>query len=250
MIELVYIIISTFIVSLIALIGIVTIGINDEFLNKIVVLLVSLSAGGLIGGGFLHLLPEAVEESMSLNIYIVLIAGFILFFFIEKILDFRHCHNVKQKHICEYHTFRWLNLIGDSVHNFIDGLIIAASFLSSYHLGIITTIAVIFHEIPQEIGDFGVLVYGGFTKKKALYLNFLTAIIAIIGGIVGYFLVFIIESLTPYLLSFAAGGFLYIAASDLIPEMKKENAGKKIALIMAIFIFGIFLMWLFKIIFE
>ncbi|MHA1233326.1 MAG: ZIP family metal transporter [Candidatus Helarchaeota archaeon] len=247
---LIYIILSTFLVSLISLIGIFTIGISDVFLNKIVFLLVSLAAGGLLGGGFFHLLPEAVAVDNSLNIYVVLIAGFILFFLVEKILDFHHCHNVEKEHICEFHSFTWLNLIGDGVHNFIDGLIIAAAFLSSLDLGFITTIVVIFHEIPQEIGDFGVLVYGGFTKKKALYLNFLSAIIAVFGGIAGYFMLSIIEPMTPYLLSFAAGGFLYIAAADLIPEMKKENTLKKLVLLMSVFIIGIILMWALKLAFE
>ena len=206
----------------------------------------------MLAGGFLHLLPEAVSLSINnLNIYVSLIFGFILFFSIEKVLDFRHCHNMEEDHMSKYHTFRWMNLIGDAVHNFIDGLIIAVAFLINIPMGISTTIAVIAHEIPQEIGDFGVLVYGGFSRKKALYLNFLSAILAIIGGIVGYYLIsYIYTSIIPYLLSFAAGEFLYIAASDLIPELKKENSGKKITLIMLTFTFGAFLMWLFKIIFS
>ena len=250
MILLLYIILSTVIVSLIAIIGIVTIGVDDKKLNKIVLLLVSLSAGGLLGGAFLHLLPEAVEGFEGLNVYLFLIFGFILFFLIEKILDYRHCHNVEEEHMCEFHSFRWLNLIGDGVHNLLDGLIIAAAFASSLNLGIITTIAVIFHEIPQEIGDFGVLVYGGFSKKKALGLNFLTAIVAIGGGIIGYFFISTIELATPFILSFAAGGFIYIGASDLIPELKKEHEGKKIALLSAVFIAGVMLMWVMKLLFA
>ncbi|MHA1649626.1 MAG: ZIP family metal transporter [Candidatus Helarchaeota archaeon] len=250
MLELLWIIIATLVVSVIAIIGIFTIGINDEYLNKIVIFLVSLSAGALLGGGFLHLLPEAVEEVGNLNIYLTLILGFILFFLIEKILVIHHCHNVEEKHICEYHAFKWLNLIGDGVHNFIDGLIIAASYLVSLPLGFATTTAVIAHEIPQEIGDFGVLVYGGFSKRKALYLNFLTALTAVIGGIVGFFVIAAIEPIAPYLLSFAAGGFLYIAAADLIPELKKEDSTKRTAGTILVFLGGIALMWLFKILFE
>ncbi len=250
MLILLYIILSTLIVSLLSIIGIVTIGVNDKKLNQIVLFLVSLSAGGLLGGAFLHLLPEAVEGFDGLNVYLFLISGFILFFVIEKILDYRHCHNVEEEHMCEFHSFRWLNLIGDGVHNLIDGLILAAAYASSINLGIITTIAVIFHEIPQEIGDYGVLVYGGFSKKKALLLNFLSAIVAIAGGIIGYFLLATITLITPFLLAFAAGGFVYIAASDLIPELKKEHSGNKMALLSAIFIAGIILMWVLKIIFE
>ncbi len=253
--ELVLIILATLLVSGIALIGIVTIGMNDKFLNEIVLFLVALSAGGLLGGGLLHLLPEAIEEGEAmafdlLNVYLMVIFGFLLFFLIEKILVIQHCHNVEAEHVCEFHAFKWLNLIGDGVHNFIDGLIIAVAFLTSISTGVVVLIAVIAHEIPQEIGDFGVLVYGGFSKKKALYLNFLTALIAVIGGVVGYFIVSAIEPMTPFLLAFAAGGFLYIAAADLIPELNKEYSTKKTMGIILILMAGIALMWLLKIIFE
>ncbi len=249
MIELPWIILATLGVSAISLIGIVTIGVNENYLQQIVIFLVGLSAGGLIGGGFLHLLPEAVEEAHLagidvLNIFLIVIGGFFLFFIIEKVLVVHHCHNVGREHVCEYHAFKWLNLIGDGVHNFIDGLIIAAAFLVSPPLGFATTIAVIFHEIPQEIGDFGVLVYGGFSKRKALYLNFLTALVAIIGGFSGYFILSAVEIVTPFLLAFAAGGFLYIAATDLIPELNKEYSVKKTTGILLIFLGGITLMWL------
>jgi len=250
MVEIWWILAATVLVSLISLIGIVTIGINDKFLHEIIILLVALSAGGLLGGGFLHLLPEALLVVSDLSIYLWIILGFILFFLIEKVLVYHHCHNVEQDHILEFHAFKWLNLIGDSVHNFVDGLILAAAFLVSIPLGITTTIAVIFHEIPQEIGDFGVLVYGGFSKKKALYLNFLTALIAVGGGIIGFFVLSAVMPVTPYLLAFAAGGFFYIAASDLIPELNKEYTGKKTIIITLIFIGGIALMWLFKLIFK
>ena len=156
----------------------------------------------------------------------------------------------EQEHVCEFHAFKWLNLIGDGIHNFIDGLIIAAAFLVSLPLGFTTTMAVIFHEIPQEIGDFGVLIYGGFTKRKALYLNFLTALLAVLGGFFGYFLVSAIVPITPILLAFAAGGFFYIAAADLIPELNKEYSIKKTAGIILIFLAGIALMLVFKLIFE
>ncbi len=245
---------ATFLVSVISLIGIVTIGVNDKFLNQIVIFLVGLSAGGLLGGAFLHLIPEAVEEggviaSGGLGIYLAIILGFVLFFLVEKIMVVHHCHNVEQEHMCEFHAFKWLNLISDGIHNFIDGLILAVAFLASIPLGIATLIAVIFHEIPQEIGDYGVLVYGGFSRKKALYLNFLTALLAIIGGIIGFFLVNALEPVTPFILAFAAGGFFYIAAADLIPELNKEYSGKKTAGIVLIFFGGLALMYIMKVIF-
>jgi len=141
-----------------------------------------------------------------------------------------------------------MNLIGDSIHNFIDGLIIAAGFMVSIPLGFTTTIAIVAHEIPQEIGDFGVLIYGGFEKKKALILNFLVAFTIVIGGFVGYLLSNIIENYVYILLSFAAGGFIYIAATDLIPEIKKEVDIRKSTFTMLIFILGIVFMWIIKII--
>ncbi|MCJ2513692.1 MAG: ZIP family metal transporter [Candidatus Thermoplasmatota archaeon] len=244
MIELAYILISTIMITFIAFIGIFTLSINENILKKIVLVLVSLSAGALMGGAFLHLIPESIEVASGSNIFIIVLIGFIIFFIIEKILHWRHCHDGK----CDVHTFHYMNLIGDSIHNFIDGLIIAAGFMVSIPLGFTTTIAIVAHEIPQEIGDFGVLIYGGFEKKKALILNFLVAFTIVIGGFVGYLLSNIIENYVYILLSFAAGGFIYIAATDLIPEIKKEVDIRKSTFTMLIFILGIVFMWIIKII--
>lgn len=243
--ELAYILLATFIVSLISFVGVVTLALKDKILNKILLILIGLSAGALMGGAFLHLLPEAVEKSKGLDVYLLVLVGFILFFLIEKVLHWRHCH----KGECDVHTFRYMNLVGDSIHNFIDGLTMAASFVISIPLGIATTIAISAHEIPQEIGDFGVLVYGGFSKKKALFLNFIVALTAVLGGIVGYFISSNIENIVVYILPFAAGGFIYIAATDLIPEIRKELDIKKSMATIAVFIFGILMMWFFKIFF-
>ena len=234
------IIISTLIVSLISFIGIFTLALKKIHLNKILLILVALSAGALMGGAFLHLIPESIENSK--NPFIIILIGFITFFFIEKILYWRHCHNG----ICKVHTFAYMNLIGDSVHNFIDGLIIAASFLTNVQLGIVTTIAVALHEIPQEIGDYGVLVYGGFKKYKALLLNFLTALFALLGGIIGFFISSSTQQFVTILLPFAAGGFIYIGASDLIPELKKEIKFKKSLISFIFFIIGILIVYSIK----
>jgi zinc and cadmium transporter len=246
MINLLYIFLTTFAIALIAFIGIFTLALKDKLLNKILLVLVSLSAGALMGGAFLHLIPESVEESEGMDIFLLILVGFILFFVMEKVLHWRHCHKGK----CDVHTFHYMNLIGDSIHNFIDGLIIAASFIASTSLGITTTIAIAAHEIPQEIGDFGVLIYGGFKKKKAIILNFAVALTIVFGGIVGYFISETIDHATIYLLPFAAGGFIYIAATDLVPQIKKELDFKKYMATLIVFICGILIMWLIKFVFQ
>jgi zinc and cadmium transporter len=248
MIQLLYIIITTFVIALIAFIGIFTLSLKDRLLNKILLFLISLSAGALMGGALLHLLPEAIEktEIIEFDVFLVVLIGFVLFFLIEKVLHWRHCHKGK----CDVHTFHYMNLIGDSVHNFIDGLIMAASFSVSTTLGFTTSLAIAAHEIPQEIGDFGVLVYGGFEKKKAIILNFCVALTIVLGGIVGFFISRNIEQATIFLLPFAAGGFLYIAATDLIPEIRKEENIKKSMATIIVFIFGILIMWLIKVLFS
>jgi zinc and cadmium transporter len=243
--ELAYIFLATFIVSLISFVGVVTLALNDKILNKILLILIGLSAGALMGGAFLHLLPEAVEKSTGLDVYLFVLIGFILFFLIEKVLHWRHCH----KGECDVHTFHYMNLVGDSIHNFIDGLIMAASFVVSIPLGITTTIAIATHEIPQEIGDFGVLLYGGFSKKRAIMLNFVVALTAVLGGIVGYFVSNLIENIVVFILPFAAGGFIYIAATDLVPEIRKELDMKKYMATLFVFICGILIMWVTKVIF-
>jgi zinc and cadmium transporter len=245
-IELLYIIVVTFAIALIAFIGIFTLLLKEKLLNKILLILVSLSAGALMGGAFLHLIPEAVEESQGIDIFLYVLVGFILFFVIEKVLHWRHCHKGK----CDVHTFHYMNLVGDTIHNFIDGLILAASFVTSVELGLTTTIAIAAHEIPQEIGDFGVLIYGGFKKKKAIILNFIVALTIVIGGLIGYFISKSVESAVTFLLPFAAGGFIYIAATDLIPEIKKELDFKKYMATLIVFIIGILIMWSTKLYFS
>ncbi|MAG52379.1 MAG: ZIP family metal transporter [Nanoarchaeota archaeon] len=233
------IIIATFIASAISLLGILTLLIKDKLLDKILLALVSLSAGTLLGGAFLHLIPESIEYFSSEIVFLYILIGFILFFLMEKILHWHHCHHGK----CDKHSIAHINLVGDSVHNFIDGLIIASSFIVDIRLGIITTLVVILHEVPQELGDFGVLVYSGFTKTKALFLNFITAITAVLGGIIGYFLSSYTEMAIAFFLPFAAGGFIYIAASDLVPEIKKEMELKKYIVNFILFLIGIVLMY-------
>jgi zinc and cadmium transporter len=244
--ELLFILLATFIVSLISFVGVICLALKENILNKILLVLIGLSAGALMGGAFLHLLPEAVEKSTGLDVYLFVLMGFILFFLIEKVLHWRHCH----KGECDVHTFQYMNLVGDSIHNFIDGMIMAASFVVSVPLGITTTIAISTHEIPQEIGDFGVLLYGGFSKRRAITLNFVVALTAVLGGVVGYFVSSLIENIVLFILPFAAGGFIYIAATDLVPEIRKELDMKKYMATLLVFICGILIMWVTKVVFS
>jgi len=230
---------ASIVVSLISFVGVITLLLKENVLEKILLLLISFSAGALIGGAFLHLIPEAVEKSGQSGVYLFVIVGFILFFILEKYLHWRHCHKGK----CDIHTFTYLNLVGDGVHNFIDGLIIGSSFVVSVNFGIATSFAIIMHEIPQEIGDFGVLVYGGLNKNKALFYNFLSAITAVIGTVIGYALANTSDDFLKLLMPVAAGGFIYIASCDLIPELHKQSDIKKATLSMVVFILGVAFMY-------
>ncbi|MDD4897476.1 MAG: ZIP family metal transporter [Candidatus Pacebacteria bacterium] len=233
---------ACFLISICVWLAVLFLFFKKETLSKITMFLVSLSAGALIGGAFLHLLPEASEEMGSEKLFFIVLIAFVLFFLIEKVFHWRHCH----KENCEVHTFGYMNLVGDSLHNFIDGLVIASVFMVDFKLGVITTLAIALHEIPQEIGDFGVLIHAGFNKVKALVLNYIVATTVILGGVVGYFASFYIKGVMPYLLPIAAGGFIYIAASDLMPEIRKESNLKKSIMSFGIFILGIIFMYAVK----
>lgn len=241
----IYAFVSVFIVSIISLIGVFTLTIKEEKLRKILLFLVSFSAGTLFGDAVFHLLPEAVEEFGFANkLGLSFLTGLISFFILEKFIRWRHCHIPTSEN--HPHPISYMNLAGDAFHNFIDGAIITASYLVSLPLGLATTWAVIFHEIPQEIGDFGVLLHGGFSKKKALLMNFISALFAIFGCLITFTLNNFIQNFSLLLVPFAAGGFIYIAGSDLIPELHRETGIKKsLAQLMAL-ILGIGLMFLLK----
>lgn len=241
--NLLYALIASFTVSLISLIGVLALLMRDDLLKKAIIFLVAFAAGGLIGGAFLDIIPEAMEYMKDVTqLFLYVVTGYLLFFILEKYLHWRHCHTPE----CKVHQFTYLNIVGDIVHNFSDGLIIGAVFLVDIKVGIASTLAIIFHEIPNELGNFTVLVYGGFSKLKALLFNFLSALFAIAGTLVGYYFADKIPGFSTILLPLAAGGFIYIASCDLIPELHKEESGKRSALIMVTFTFGIFLMYLLK----
>lgn len=236
---------SVLLVSFISLIGVVTLSIGSKRLMRILFLLVGFSAGALLGDAFFHLLPEIVAEAGTFSVAISfwLLGGISFSFLVEKIIHWHHCHYGvnEERHI---HPFAIMNLLGDMIHNLIDGVIIAGAYLVSIPAGIATTIAVIFHEIPQEISDFGVLLQGGFTKKKALLFNFLSALTAILGMIVAFLLSSYVEHVESYLIPFSAGAFIYIAAADLIPELHKHPGAKKTFGQLVVFLCGIGMMYL------
>jgi len=241
------ILIAVFIVSLVSILGIF-IFLKEKIMKKALFLLVSFAAGTFLGVVFLDLLPEALEEGFKETVPVFILLGILSFFVLEKFLCWHH-HHTGHEHE-EIHGFTYLNIIGDGIHNFLDGAIIAISFMNSTALGIASTIAVIAHEIPQEIGDFAILIYGGFSKAKALVYNFLTALTAIIGALAAYFYSGAVESSNTYIIAFVVGAFTYIASADLIPEIHKEKDLKKSLLQLILLALGIFLIWLVGILFE
>ena len=218
-----YAILAAIVVSLISLIGVLTLSLKEKVLKKVLLLMISFSAGAMLGGAFFHLLPEALEFSADIEkIFIFTLSGILVFFVLEKVLRWHHYHDVN----CETHHHKHLgqlNLIGDGAHNLIDGIVIAGAFAVSASLGLAVTLSIALHEIPQEISDYGVLIYAGFGRAKALMFNLFSGFLAVIGVLIGYFLILSTSHINIFLLPFTAGGFIYIAATDLVPEIHKEN---------------------------
>jgi zinc and cadmium transporter len=231
------ILVSVFVVSVISLVGILTLSLKEKILDKVLFVLIAVAAGTLLGAAFMDLIPEAMERGGQ-NVFLYVLSGIVAFFVLERFIFWHHCHDGK----CDIHAFSYLNLVGDGVHNLIDGLVITAAYLTSIPLGFATTIAIALHEIPQEIGDFAILVYGGFSKKKALFYNFLSALAAFVGVVLAYLFSSSGEFFT-FFLAFAAGGFIYIASADIMPELQKEMEFRKSFLQLICLIGGIALMW-------
>ncbi len=244
------IIISVIIVSLISFVGVLTFLFNEKKLNKFLFLFVSLSAGTMFGGAFLHLLPEAVEVAggFTTSISLTILFSIVIFFLLNKLIHLNHSHEESSLvHTSEKNksSIAYLNLFGDGVHNFLDGLVIAGGYLVGIPIGIATTIAVIIHEIPQELADFGVLLYSGFSKWKAVFFNLLSAVTAVLGAILGIYLGAKSENFLNFVLPFAAGSFIYIAGSNLIPEiLSNKHKMKQFLLQLTMFLIGILIMYL------
>lgn len=219
--------VSVLIVSLVSVIGILFLAMSKDRLKEIQLLLVALATGGLLGGAFFHLLPESFESYSNMRTAsFLLVIGFMLFFILERFLHWHHNHTsgLSENQVKPLGT---INLVADGFHNFLDGILIAASYSYSFEIGLATTLTVLLHELPQEIGDFGILIHAGYTRKKALIFNFLSACMAFLGA----FLVLIYEpasgTLSKAILPIAAGGFIYLAAADLIPELQNEKTLRK-----------------------
>ncbi|MFH1451047.1 MAG: ZIP family metal transporter [bacterium] len=217
-----YTITSVVIVSVISLVGFFAISFKKERLDKALSLFVSFAVGGLLGDAFIHLIPESFANIESeLYVSLLIILGMIIFFVLEKFICWHHCRVTSPEQ--HRHPVATMNLIGDGIHNALDGVVIAVSYMVSIPLGIATSLAVIFHEIPQEIGDFGVLIYAGFSKKKALLFNLFSALAAVIAAVIALAIGPEIEGYSFIFLPITAGGFIYIAGSDLIPELHRET---------------------------
>lgn len=235
---------STVFVSLLSFIGVFLLSFQQDKLKKILILLMCFAVGVLLGNSFFHLLPESYFHIHETS-YVAwaCIGGFLIFFFIEQILHIRTHQNKGNTNIKSY---GYLNLYADGVHNFVDGILIAVTWLYTPELGIATTLTIILHEIPQEISDFGVLLQAGFSRKKALLYNFISACSAILGTVVTLLIGEKIEHFSTYLLPFAAGGFIYLAASSLLPEIVKLSNKRNYWLYIICIVLGILLMYFFS----
>jgi zinc and cadmium transporter len=258
-----------FIVGIFSLIGLFMISIKENTLDRILFVLIAFATGTILASALFDLIPESIHHLEELNaegvglnesiVFIFILIGYVIFFIIERFIYWfhGHAHQKEDQLVCydnltegldrvvergeKIKSFALLNLIGDGLHNFLDGIIIMVAFLSGFGNGIVITLAVLFHELPQEVGDFGILLYGGFSKKKALSFNFISAMIALLGGLFAFFLSGVVEIFNLFFLAFSGGGFLYLASTELMPELIKQKDLKKSIIQSLIFISGLIL---------
>ncbi len=261
--------IMIFAISLLSLIGVFMISLKEKTLDKLLFILVAFATGTILATALFDLIPESLHHLEELNaggagiveslLFAIVMLGFVIFFVLERFIYWFHGHaHEKDDQLVCYDTltegidnivdkgkkiknFALLNLIGDGLHNFLDGIIIMVSFLSGIENGIIVTLAVLFHELPQEIGDFGILLYGGFTKKRALLFNFASALVALLGGLLAFFVSAQVNLFNFFFLAFSGGGFLYLASTELMPELLKEKNLKRSIIQTLVFLCGVIL---------
>ena len=242
-----YAIVAVIIVSLLAFLGLFSFVIEQKKQKKFLIYFISLAAGALFGDVFIHLLPEIAKTSgFTFSVSLSLLGGVMVFFILEKIIHGQHYHGHDEhgkKSKKEIQPVAYMSLIVSTTHNFLDGVVIASAFLINIPAGVATAIAVGLHEIPHEVGSFSILLHGGFSRTKALFVNFISALFALLGAFLALWLSGFALQIHDIILPIAAGGLLYIAGSDLIPELHKESEGFKAAVLqIVIFLFGIALM--------
>ncbi len=243
--SIVWILISAVILAVISLVGGFAILLSKQKFSQLIIYLVSFAAGSLLSGAIVHLMPESFEQlGNNFLTSILILCGIVLFYILEQFVHWHHCHRAVESHI---HPVSYLILVADSIHNLIDGLAVGTAFVIDGHLGIATLIAVIAHEIPQELGDFGILIHSGWTAKRALIFNLLSSATFFIGSILALFASQLLN--VAYLLPLAAGGFIYIAAVDLLPQIHKECETKARLSHFFSFILGIIILVVLKIFF-
>lgn len=247
---LIYIIIFTLLGSVVSLAGGIILLFKEQLAIRLSHFLAAFAAGALLGTAFFDLLPEALEKAAGTNIFFWALVGMLIFFLLERGLHWFHHHHREHPGEEDVKPTVPLIIIGDSIHNFIDGVVIAATFLVDIRLGIITSLAVAAHEIPQEIGDFGILLHKGMRRKKVLLVNLLSAVVAIAGALLAFFIGGSITEVLPILLSITAGFFIYIAASDLIPEIHYKNAKGLAFYEILLLLLGVGTIWVFVALFE
>ncbi|MDD5605793.1 MAG: ZIP family metal transporter [Patescibacteria group bacterium] len=220
--EFIYIIVSLLLVSAVSLVGIFILALKQEIFGRLLPVLVAFAAGALLGAGFFDLIPESLHELGDVVGPFYILVGIMLFMLLESILHWHHAHH-HQCDGCHPTPTGYAILLGDGLHNFLDGVLIASAFMLNIPTGLSVALAVVIHEIPQEIGDFAVLIDSGFSRARAIWFNLLSALFAVVGGVVAYFALQSVEGLVPYLVAIGAGGFLYIALVDIVASFKHQD---------------------------
>jgi zinc and cadmium transporter len=233
---------GVFIASITSMIGVIILYFGFKGISRSVFFLISLAVGAMFGDAFIHLIPEIYREAKNTAVVSAgFLTGILIFFILDKVLRTHHHHRTGETD--DRHVIGPLNMIADATHNFIDGTLIAASFLASYKIGVATTAAVLLHEIPHEIGDYGVLIHAGYSRLQAMLFNFLTALLAFAGAIITLSLGSSVTQFTAWILPVATGGFIYIAGADLVPELHKDLRPQSIVQQFAAIVIGIAVMF-------
>lgn len=243
--SIIFALISTILVSITSLIGIFLLFIKSGSINKILNLLIAFSVGTLLGNSFFHLIPESYQHipQKDWTAWLIMV-GFLIFFVLEQVLHTKQSTKTVTQQ--QKATYGYLSLYADGVHNFMDGVLIGISWLVSTELGIATTVTILFHEIPQEISDFGILLKAGFSKRKALFFNFLASLTAVFGTILSLWMGHIAQSISHYTLPLIAGGFIYLSTTSLLPELVRETDKYKLWFYLIAILLGLALMFYFS----